>query len=92
MKRFYKLSDENIEMGNRGDSTEIITAIDLYITRGGRIAFLEAVREQGGALRAFVGYIFERSNGKDSPLRLEWLPCGRCISSDDDDHHIVSRA
>lgn len=73
-------------------NNEIITGVDIYITRSGRIAFLEAVHERPLSPKAFSGYVYGRIGGKVIVRRLEWLPCGECVSSNDDGDHIVRRA
>ena len=77
-------------MCNR-NNRNIITAVDLYITRAGRIAFLDAMHERGAGKKAFSGYVYTRVSGRDISKRLEWLPCGTCISSDNEGDQIIDR-
>ena len=74
------------------NNRNIITAIDLYITRAGRVAFLDSMHERGPGKKAFSGYVYTRANGRDIPRRLEWLPCGTCIGSDNEGDQIIERA
>jgi hypothetical protein len=71
---------------------EIITGLDLYITRSGRIAFLEAVHQRELGSKAFSGYVYSRAHGQNVLRPLEWLSCGKCVSSTDDGDQIVRRA
>jgi hypothetical protein len=71
---------------------DVIVAVDLYITRSGRVAFMESVDGGGPDGKAFFGYVLQRSIGKVVQRPLRWLPCGKCVSSNDDGDHIVRRA
>lgn len=71
---------------------EVITNVDLYITRSGRLAFLKGMREHEMGGTAFSGYVFGRAQGKDVSRQLQWLPSGECIDSNDDGDQIVAKA
>lgn len=73
-------------------NNEIITGLDLYITRSGRIAFLEAVHERELGSKGFSGYVYSRVHGQNLLRTLEWLSCGKCVSSTDEGDQIVRRA
>lgn len=93
MLRIHLLkTNTNNVMSKSLKNNEIITGVDIYITRSGRIAFLEAVHERPLSSKAFSGYMYGRIGGKVIVRRLEWLPCGECVSSNDDGDHIVRRA
>ena len=79
-------------MAKNHNKVPVITGIDLYLTRSGRIAFLQAERQRDTGHTTFFGYVYDRGGSRRSVRQLEWLPSGECINSSDDGDHIVRMA
>lgn len=77
---------------SKTQNKEIITEVNLYITRAGRIAFLQAELCPDPGRRSFSGYVYNRRGKKSAVRQLEWLASGQCINSDDDGDWIVRMA
>lgn len=79
------------EACNASDAVEeIITAVDLHLTQSGQIAFIERKKVAENGSTIYEGYVLDKAS-QSRALRLEWLPCGHCITTGNDHHRIVGR-
>jgi len=73
-----------------GAAEELITTIDLHLTRSGQIAFIDHKKVGENGRTTYGGHVLDKTHGSGVRV-LEWLPCGHCITTGDERHRIVRR-
>lgn len=71
----------------------VIHSLDLYTTKGGRVAFLTAeVQDPGLKDSVFHGYVLNHVRGQTVKTAMAWLKTGVCITTSDEADRIIWKA
>lgn len=69
----------------------IVHEVGIYITKGGRLAFLTETKIEAGET-VFVGHTLANTKAGSGTKTLVWRSCGLCSTTQDEQDRIIKKA